>query len=272
MSSAHTSPKPLLVEEPGVSRAWARTMLHVLDGSGTEISPLVVSITGLDNGDVKEDDTLRANLDARLAERGGFAVETVAWTIFPQRLWRFVKEDRARFFRLYPRVFAHAQAMNRVANRRGLYFERLTTQGPDSHGGNQLEYIIDAFLKRSGVRRSMFQASVFDPRRDHVRDAQLRFPCLQHVSFVPVGARLVTNAFYATQQIFDKAYGNYLGLARLGAFMASQMNLTLDRLNLFVGVAKLERISKTEAGAMRPALEQCLYDAATTTTSIGSKT
>ena len=61
-------------------------------------------------------------------------------------------------------------------------------------------------------------------------------------------AGLVVNAFYATQQLFDKAYGNYLGLARLGAFMAHEMRLPLVRLNVFAGVAKLERIAKTDAG------------------------
>jgi thymidylate synthase len=90
----------------------------------------------------------------------------------------------------------------------------------------------------------MLQASTFDPQRDHVSSAQLGFPCLQHVSFVPDRGGLTMNAFYATQQIFDKAYGNYLGLAQLGAFMATQMGLQLCRLNVFIGVAKLERISK----------------------------
>ncbi len=91
----------------------------------------------------------------------------------------------------------------------------------------------------------MFQASIFDPGRDHVRQAQLPFPCLQHVNFVPQGETLTLNAFYATQQIFNKAYGNYLGLCRLGNFMANEMGLTFSRMNCFIGVAKLDNITKT---------------------------
>ena len=49
-------------------------------------------------------------------------------------------------------------------------------------------------------------AFAIDPTRDHVREAQLGFPCLQHVSFVPGDGLLTLNAFYATQQLFDKAY------------------------------------------------------------------
>lgn len=92
----------------------------------------------------------------------------------------------------------------------------------------------------------MFQASVFDPDRDHVPTAQLQFPCLQHVSFEPTREGLVVNAFYATQQLFVKAYGNYLGIAQLGAFMAHEMEMKLTRMNVIVGVAKFERISKTD--------------------------
>ena len=137
--------------------------------------------------------------------------------------------------------------MNRRANGRGMYFERMVMYGRGRCDGNQLEWILSQFNSRKGVRRSMFQATTFDPGRDHVTSAQLGFPCLQQVSFEPTPAGLVTNAFYATQQIFDKAYGNYLGLAQLGAFMAREMGMSLARLNVMVGVAKLERIPKSDA-------------------------
>jgi hypothetical protein len=39
----------------------------------------------------------------------------------------------------------------------------------------------------------------------------------------------MVTAFYATQHIFHKAYGNYLGLAELGAFVARETALQLIR-------------------------------------------
>ena len=39
---------PLLVNEPDLSKAWARAVLHVIDHAGLEISPLVLSVTGFD--------------------------------------------------------------------------------------------------------------------------------------------------------------------------------------------------------------------------------
>ena len=56
---------------------------------------------------------------------------------------------------------------------------------------------------------------------------------------------LALNAFYATQQIVRKAYGNLLGLFRLGQFMAGQMKLPFGRLNVTVGVEKLTDVKKT---------------------------
>ena len=238
--------EPLLINDTNLSSAWARVFLHVLDHVGTEVSPLALSVTGFaKDGQPDEDTVLRKALDDLLANEGKADSEGVAFTIFPQRIWEIAKQNRARLFALYKEAFPRYQAMNRRLNGRGMYFERMTMYGRGPFDGNQLEWVLSQYASRDGVRRSMFQATTFDPGRDHVGNAQLGFPCLQQVSFVPVGNGLVMNAFYATQQLFDKAYGNYLGLSRLGAFMAREMNLSLIRVNVNVGVAKLERITKT---------------------------
>lgn len=238
---------PLLVDEPDLSKAWAKAVLHVIDHAGYEISPLVLSVTGFDdNGKPAEDFAVRQTLDDLLIAKEMRSVEDVAFTIFPQRLWEFAQGDRALLFEIYRDVFPRYQAMNPRNNNRGLYFERLISYGRGPFDGNQLEWILSQFNGREGVRCSMFQASVFDPGRDHVANAQLQFPCLQQVSFEPTKEGLVVNAFYPTQQLFVKAYGNYLGIAQLGAFMAHEMKLKLIRMNVVVGVAKFERITKTD--------------------------
>lgn len=267
MTKRAQSASPFLVDEPDLSRAWARAVLHVLDHPGLEISPLILSVSGFDDGgDVVETPAVRAALDALLLSTKMRSVEDVAFTIFPQRIWQIAKGKRADLFKYYRDAFPRYQAMNPKDNRRGLYFERLVSYGRGPCDGNQLEWILSQFEGREGVRRSMFQASVFDPARDHVANAQLQFPCMQHVSFEPTDAGLVVNAFYATQQLFVKAYGNYLGIAQLGAFMAHEMRLKMSRMNVIVGVAKFERISKTDQ-ALAPlvvAARTCLAHPATT--------
>ena len=240
-------PPPVMIDDTNLSRAWGRLLLHVLTGAGTEIAPLILSLSGFgENGVAAEDTAVRQSLDRLLKRKGRLVVEDVAFTLFPQRLWEMSRGDRSRLFTLYRATFPRWQAMNRKANGRGLYFERMVSFGRGPCDGNQLEWILSQ-SSRKGVRRSMLQATTFDPGRDHVASAQLGFPCLQQVSFEPTAAGLVVNAFYATQQIFDKAYGNYLGLAQLGAFMAHEMAMPLARLNIMIGIAKLERITKTDA-------------------------
>lgn len=257
MTKSVRSTAPLIVNETDVSRAWAKAVLYVVDHAGPEVSPLILSVTDFSaRGTVPETSAIRSALDNLLAAKRMTSVENVAFTIFPQRLWLVAQGDRAALFRYYKDAFPRYQAMNPRDNRRGLYFERLTAYGRGPCDGNQLEWILSQFEGRDGVRRSMFQASVFDPDRDHVADAQLQFPCLQHVSFEPTKQGLVLNAFYATQQLFVKAYGNYLGLAQLGAFMAHEMKTVLSKLNVFVGVAKFERISKSEP-ELQPLISLC---------------
>lgn len=240
---------PLMIEEKGVSRAWARLFLHVLENPGKKVSPLIVSITGFEDGSTLEDLTFRQSMDKVLAGTKNQLVNTVANTIFPQSLWRWANGDRAKLFSTYIEHFPRYQALAKRLNRRGLYFERLVAWGKEAKQSNQLSWIIEQYLRNSAIRRSALQASIFDPARDHVPDAQLGFPCLQQISFVPDGEQLVMNAVYAKQSLFKKAYGNYLGLCRLGLFMAGEMKLTLDRVNCFIGVEELETISKSSAEA-----------------------
>lgn len=246
-SKVLAAPEPVVINDSNLSRAWSRLLLRVLNGAGTEVSPLVLSVTGFDEkGVVSEDPSVRHALDQLLKRKNRPNVEDVAFTIFPQRVWEISGHDRARLFALYRATFPRWQAMNKKSNGRGLYFERMVMYGRGPCEGNQLEWILSQFHARVGVRRSMLQATTFDPGRDHVASAQLGFPCLQQVSFEPTAAGLVMNAFYATQQIFDKAYGNYLGLAQLGAFMGHEMDMCMARLNVMVGIAKLERITKSD--------------------------
>lgn len=238
---------PLFITSENLGAAWSRVYLHTLDHPGKEISPLIVSITGFDNdGRPREDANVRGALDAVLTGMEAVSVDDAAFTIFPQRLWLMARGDRKRLFQMYcDWAFPAYQKSNRKLNGRGLYFERLVKFGSGPEDGNQLEWILSQYKKNPSIRRSMLQASVFDPARDHVAQAQVVFPCLQHVSFLPTKDGLAMNAFYATQQLLYRAYGNFLGLTQLGAFMAHEMGMPFLQLNVTAGVEKLDGMPKT---------------------------
>jgi hypothetical protein len=243
-------------EETNLSVAWARAFSVVSAKYGRELSPFMVSITGFHSGTVFEEKDLRHALDTSLEESGHQSIETVANTIFPESLWRRSGCDRTKLFDQYIENLPDYVAMAPEKNRCGLHFARLiafdldpTTGDRLPHmpvklapkKGNQLEFIIRKW--QDGLRRrGMFQACVFDPVRDNTGAAQQPFPCLQHISLVPdesIGT-LRLNAFYATQQLFVKAYGNWLGLARLESFLAHEMGLRFERLTCFAGIEKMD--------------------------------
>ena len=227
-----------LVEEPGVSLSWGRALQRVARPGRKELAPLTVAITGVDEeGVLHEDPGIREALDRLLASRRGPSVETVANTIFPESLWN---RDRPRslLFARYKRIIQRVRNVRQ--NRHGVYFERMIANGPEG-SENQLDFGLATYGKRRGVRRSVLQVGVFDPHQDHSTAAMRGFPCLQQLSFVPdKSGNLSVNAFYATQYMVARAYGNYVGLCRLGCFVAQELGLTLTRVTCHLGLAELD--------------------------------
>ena len=245
------------IEDTNLSHAWGRALRLVTRRGVEEVVPLIVSVTGFDtSGRPEEDPPIRNALDAVLRAAGKFECETVANTIFPEALWN-PDHDRARLFQRYERIRSRVRRASRQ-NARGRYFDRLVTGGPEGRE-NQIEFALSAYTARSGVRRSILQFAVFDPHKDHSNAAQLGFPCLQHVTVAPTAAGLALNGFYATQYMVERAYGNYLGLCRLGRFLAHELGTKLVRMTCFTGIAERD-MSKREIAPVVAAIDGALAD------------
>ena len=250
---------PLVVVERNLSVAWGKAFLEVFESK--EIAPLVVVIEVLDNAGPPEVPAIRDALDDGLkAEGKGLSCLQVASTIFPDSLWNR-QRPRAE---LYQRYLGIARRIRKHrANRYGVYFQRLIAFGADieeeDDDVNQLEHIIETW-HRGNHRRSALQASLVDPRLDHTHQRQRGFPCLQQVAFAPVGdSGLAVTGFYAKQHMFERAYGNYLGLCHLGRFMAHEMGLTLSQVVCIATPAARDRNKRDLAGLARR-VESSLLD------------
>lgn len=243
-----TSPK--LIEAHGVSIGWARVLQALTAPGCKSISPLTLSITGFDeDGYPIENDEIREALDEWLKATGKRSCENVAFTLFPERYYELAQGNRAEFFEMYRESFQRIQAFNPLNNKRGSYFQRMIDFEGGGKGFNQLEWVLNEYRRNPSARRSKWQVTTFDPTRDFNTTALLEFPCLQQVSFTfSDDGGLIVNAFYATQQIIRKGYGNYLGLCRLGRFMANEMGLKMERLNVFVGVAQADDLKRSDPG------------------------
>ena len=220
--------KSLTIEEDNLSVAWSRALFHILVEG--EIAPLSVVIRGFADGEPVEVAPIRQLLDEALgADEKALSCHEVANTIFPISLWN-PQADRRQLYERYLRIMPRVLRDRR--NRYGVYFQRLIAFGHDAayEGGmNQLEHIIQTW-HGGNHRRSALQAAIFDPRKDHTNQRMRGFPCLQQVAFAPEGTDgLAVTGLYATQYIFERAYGNYLGLCRLGRFMAQEMGRQLTQ-------------------------------------------
>lgn len=229
-------------EGESLTDAWARAFLATFDHG--EIQPLVTTIAGFE-GTPPEDLAVRAEIDALLDSKSGvWRTGTTANTIFPASMWK-PGVDREPLYARYNQLFDKRLSKIR-ANRRGTYFSRLISFGEEKI--NQLEAV--CAIHAGGVtRRSAYIVSVFDPRTDHMRTQYLGFPCMHQVCFAPEGkGGFAVTGFYAKQDIFDRGYGNYLGLARLGAFIAHAFGLELTRVTCVASIAALtnNRFTKSE--------------------------
>jgi thymidylate synthase len=229
----------VLIEETNLSIAWKKALIHIVQGSGMEASPLLLTLRKFE-----ESETIRQAVDGHLRNNKASSIQSVSETIFPESLYQYLKRNKAK---LYQEYLSNMPRMRKVdpRNANGTYFERLIAFDGEI---NQLDVIINSLQEKKVKRRSKLQASIFDPRQDHTNKAYQGFPCLQHVTvFQSESGGLVLNSFYAIQYLYKKAYGNWLGLINLGNFLARESGLKLEQVNCYIGVEQLDTIGKAEA-------------------------
>ncbi len=267
------APEPV-ISETNLSYAWGRAFLIAMERSARDLRPLTVSIEGFADNVPEENPTIRKALDHALECNAKFSCDVSALTIFPYKHWkRAGKPNRQQLFDWYLKRFLPRLKARDPRNRNGTYFERMIAfQGALRKKGavrivtkNQLDHIIrDWHRERERPKRprhSALQVACFDPAKDHTGQAVRGFPCLQQLSFTydDTGG-LATNAYYPTQYVFDRAYGNYLGLCHLGHFMAHELGLRLIRLNCFIGHPELGDINKEDLRGLEKTVREVLFN------------
>lgn len=223
-----------------LTECWVQAIRALMTPGVSSIAGLSAVTTVFDGeGLPAEDHESRSLIDKFLKDKfEGQGIETVASTVFPHSFWQ-PGVPRKQLFKRYQNVLARLKKHR--GNRRGMYFERMIVFDPDApYEGNQLEFILDSYTH--GLRRSSaFQIVLTDPRRDMLATPRLGFPCLQQIAVNPSepDGTLGLVGFYPTQYVVERGYGNYLGLARLGRFLANEMGLQLKTVACFTAKALL---------------------------------
>lgn len=245
------------IDDTNLSYAWARAVAAAAASGVSCLAPLTVSVSLVG---VPYDIAIAEALDK--FTRGKTKIRTVntsASTIFPETLWN-PQKSRDDLYERYMKLWPRIKRCN--GNQYGTYFKRMISFQAKSESGtttqpiNQLEDLIIA-MNQPKMRASRMQLVIVDPSQDMTNQALRGFPCLQQVSFVPLDDKnLMIGGAYATQYLVNRAYGNYLGLYRLGQFVASQTGRTLVKLTCTAMKADLGCASKSEANLLISQLRQ----------------
>lgn len=270
-----TAPPKDSIESKSLSAAWL-TAFSQFTSKGSEVSsPLTVSFNEFDTaGFPIEDKETRQRLDQQLERHESVSVEVCASTIFPlfnlqlmeSRLSRLVDAvELGEYYRTA--VFPRMRTLNAKSNGRGTYFFRMTNFGADpkvtdSIGRNQLAELLAIWKDNPHIAQSALQIAIREPARDLTRNPRPFFPCLQQVSisYDTYGGIAITG-YYPTQYIFPRAYGNYLGLAHLGWYIARAMEKKLVRVNCICANPLLGAPEKTNKSQLRKAFEDLINNA-----------
>ena len=191
---------------------------------------------------------IEARVNRFLLDQKCQPIHTVAETIFPATEYRM--GGIAAVYRYPEAVYPFIRGIQ--ANSKGTYALRmLERKCSDGTTFRPLEYAIGKLkkqLKKAGPLRAVYEFDLntealelktYDPEIDHtnVRGGQ----CLSHISLkLGVERELYLTALFRYQYFIQKALGNFLGLARLQACIARELEIPVGPLVSHATLAVLE--------------------------------
>ena len=234
-----------------LSEAWIDTFGAVLDAGGSAVN----AITSWHADD--EVPAVREVLDDFLASRpesprrwSRWPIVTVANTIFAAELYDEETGTNAleEFSDLYLEGFEFAS----LASPGGEYCHRMVAwPGPKGEPINQLLEVASKLRRYADPDLSYGYGSTYEVAiEDPVLDLRTQlpgrngdpygFPCLSHISLTAQDGTVHLTALYRNQHLVKKAYGNYLGLARLGRALCHHTGLELGTVTVVATHADAE--------------------------------
>lgn len=248
----------VFIDAPDIGSAWLKAYAS-LQSTGHAVNLSVAIAEPL-----REDVGVRRIIERRLVElraggrRDDFqnvqSMHTVANTIFPIGLYRPGAPGAAERFMASVKRGERVRAGSRKKGW-GTYIGRLTAY-PTRDGGttNQLDAIL-ATLNRARNFVDAYEMPIMAPDLDgaggsddaiagallhadvHTDSRKRGGPCLAHVSLTSLNGVLSMVALYRAHTYETRAYGNFLGLARLLAFLAAESRREVGQLLVVTGHA-----------------------------------
>lgn len=263
------------VSGSNISDAWTAAFGALSESKGCEIVNLTVTIDdpGMEVLGVRQQiDRCVAELGASGRTEFNKSVHTVANTIFPISLYRAGRPD-AFYDAVRKGQSRRAGTITSWGAKGGTYAGRLVGYPTYEKGElNQIRRIVE-YLDAPTTYRDRYEISLTceEPDEDHATDtlftsASTYVPgydnairggqCLSHLSLNVTDDRLSMVALYRHQTFVARAYGNFLGLARLMHFLVKETTKPLHVGELMV-VASHAEIESSAAGRRETLLDAC---------------
>lgn len=257
----------LCIEASNASQAWLRGVRALDRRRDPRALHMVVSI----DDPTVEEQSIRTAVDMILNDNGLPPVDTVANTIFPAAI-AATSSSHEELVRRYLACLSRLRQFK--GNQLGTYFARLVSYPGPSGPVDQLgaaiarlqkagrarftryEALVDQPLPYSGSADTITAAGkpaepaepdsavmglfcpIYAPGKDNTPGS---FPCMSHCSFqLDADSRVHALAYYRSQSMVQRAYGNYMGLGRLLRYVAEQAGLDTGQLTIVAGQVRIE--------------------------------
>jgi len=230
------------------SDAWAAAFDVLADTKGRRLFHFAVRIEHADQEVAAIREIADRFMKDQALERDPTIV-TVRNTIFPKTVVRLANgpEDLPRVYKV-----GQSHRVRYASNSKGRYFERmiLGRRVAKDDGINQIAETVRKLRDRP-IGKARYEVDlelsdddsvaigVYQAERDITKPVRSAFPCMSHLSFQRDGDLVHILAYYRSQDVATKAYGNYLGIGQLGAYVAQQSSLVLGTVTVVAGIAEL---------------------------------
>lgn len=232
-----------LIPADTIADAWLQACAYLLTMRNAMDTTIVLHVS---TPDVvrPEDAAVAAKLDAFLSAHDQYSNHTVAETIFPG--YEYMRRGVEGVFKTYPEETYPRIAELKEIDRWGTYAHRLLRR-VDKEGKtyNPLEKCIEKMRDRKAKKAAYelglgfgFDLATYDDDED--RGDRMGLPCLSHLSFKFIDGAVHLTAMYRSHYYIHRAYGNLLGLARLQAFVADQVEAKKGPLVCHSTLARVE--------------------------------
>lgn len=235
--------------QPSNVQGWLAAASAV-QANGGEAHNVVIDIAD-PIAETATDAVIIREVDAFLRSHRRNTLSGVANTIFPQSI--LDRHGPETFYGVYRETVL--PRMKQMTRDWGRYFDRLTAwkklEGSNVKMINPLDDLIH-FMKaqvasQKRTYRNAFEMTIYDPTRDAGKVANRQ--CLSFLSFKLTDEnQLLLTVLYRNHHYIARALGNFIGLGRLMAFVASETGASMGSLTSISTHAEIDHGKNTRDG------------------------